>query len=98
MFKPLYLVSLIFIPTIATAKAADSPDRPNIVFLFADDQRADTIAAHGNPHIQTPNLDRPQGRPLLGESSRDSKQALASSKRLLFRCGPIPPAHASRSM
>ena len=33
-------------------------DRPNIVFLFADDQRADTIAAHGNPHIQTPHLDR----------------------------------------
>ena len=31
---------------------------PNIVFLFADDQRADTIAAHGNNHIQTPNLDR----------------------------------------
>jgi len=31
---------------------------PNIVFLFADDQRADTIAAHGNDHIQTPNLDR----------------------------------------
>ena len=34
-----------------------SSDRPNIVFLFADDQRADTIAAHGNPHIQTPHLD-----------------------------------------
>jgi arylsulfatase A-like enzyme len=33
-------------------------DRPNILFLFADDQRADTIAAHGNPHILTPNLDR----------------------------------------
>ena len=33
-------------------------ERPNIVFLFADDQRADTIAAHGNPHIQTPHLDR----------------------------------------
>jgi arylsulfatase A-like enzyme len=32
--------------------------RPNIVFLFADDQRADTISAHGNPHIQTPHLDR----------------------------------------
>ncbi len=31
---------------------------PNIVFLFADDQRADTIGAWGNPHIQTPNLDR----------------------------------------
>ena len=32
-------------------------DRPNIVFLFADDQRADTIAAHGNSNIKTPNLD-----------------------------------------
>jgi len=32
--------------------------KPNILFLFADDQRADTIAAHGNPHIRTPNLDR----------------------------------------
>ena len=33
-------------------------ERPNILFLFADDQRADTIGAWGNPHIQTPNLDR----------------------------------------
>jgi len=31
---------------------------PNIIFLFADDQRADTIGAHGNSHIRTPNLDR----------------------------------------
>ena len=37
---------------------AEEVSPPNIVFLFADDQRADTIAAHGNGHIQTPNLDR----------------------------------------
>ena len=37
---------------------SEGVDRPNIVFLFADDQRADTIAAHGNNRIQTPNLDR----------------------------------------
>jgi arylsulfatase A-like enzyme len=42
---------------VATARAA-SPARPNILFLFADDQRADTIAALGNPNIKTPNLDR----------------------------------------
>lgn len=35
-----------------------APSRPNILFLFADDMRADAIAAHGNPHIRTPNLDR----------------------------------------
>ncbi len=32
--------------------------RPNVLILFADDQRADTIAALGNPHIRTPHLDR----------------------------------------
>jgi arylsulfatase A-like enzyme len=37
---------------------AGEADRPNILFLFADDQRADTIAALGNPIIRTPNLDR----------------------------------------
>jgi arylsulfatase A-like enzyme len=31
---------------------------PNVLFLFTDDQRHDTIHALGNPHIKTPNLDR----------------------------------------
>src|SRR6185369_12259840 len=39
----------------ATTFAAD---KLNILFLFADDMRADTIAAHGNLHIRTPNLDQ----------------------------------------
>jgi arylsulfatase A-like enzyme len=39
-----------------SASAADS-QRPNVLFLFTDDQRTDTIAALGNPHIKTPNLD-----------------------------------------
>ncbi len=42
--------------TSGPAKCVDN--RPNILFLFADDQRADTIAALGNPVIKTPNLDR----------------------------------------
>jgi arylsulfatase A-like enzyme len=54
----------VLLPTVLAgpAKAVDQPlpkpKRPNIVLLFADDQRADTIGAHGNEHIQTPNLDR----------------------------------------
>lgn len=32
--------------------------KPNILFLFADDQRFDTIGALGNDEIKTPNLDR----------------------------------------
>lgn len=32
--------------------------KPNILFLLSDDQRADTIAAFGNKNIKTPNLDK----------------------------------------
>ena len=33
------------------------PDKPNILFIIADDQRWDTIGALGNPDVATPNLD-----------------------------------------
>ena len=32
--------------------------KPNIVFIITDQQRYDTIAAFGYPHVDTPNLDR----------------------------------------
>lgn len=42
----------------SAAQGQESPDRkPNILFIFTDDQRADTIAALGNPIIKTPALD-----------------------------------------
>jgi arylsulfatase A-like enzyme len=34
------------------------PNKPNILFLFTDDQRFDTIHALGNQEIITPNMDR----------------------------------------
>lgn len=47
---------------VSVAARAEEPrpaagKRPNVIFLFTDDQRTDTIAALGNPIIQTPNLD-----------------------------------------
>lgn len=37
---------------------ASAAEHPNILLLYADDQRFDTIHALGNTQIQTPNLDR----------------------------------------
>jgi arylsulfatase A-like enzyme len=50
----LALLALSALPFLAAAAAAT---KPNILILFADDQRADTIGAHGNPHIKTPVID-----------------------------------------
>jgi arylsulfatase A-like enzyme len=55
---PGWLAVLVFIGNRAFGAPELPPARPNVLFLFADDQRADTIAALGNPIIQTPNLDR----------------------------------------
>ena len=53
--KKFLLLAWLCLPALA---GAASPDRPNVLFFFCDDQQADTIAALGNKHIQTPNLDR----------------------------------------
>jgi arylsulfatase A-like enzyme len=55
--KLLFVLISWFTILVATPTFGADP-RPNVLFLFADDQRADTIAALGNPHIKTPNLDR----------------------------------------
>ena len=45
-------------PQSRPARFRGRAGRPNVLILFADDQRADTIAALGNATIRTPNLDR----------------------------------------
>lgn len=39
------------------AGAQPPAKKPHVIFLFADDQRADCIGALGNPHLKTPHLD-----------------------------------------
>jgi arylsulfatase A-like enzyme len=57
---PIALLGLLALFSGASAgRAAEQPrKRPNVIFIFTDDQRADTIHALGNKFIRTPNLDR----------------------------------------
>ena len=55
MKRLLIFSALVFLVWLTEVAGATS--QPNIVFLLTDDQRSDTIAALGNPHIETPNLD-----------------------------------------
>ena len=41
-----------------TPETSPTQNRPNILLIFADDQRADALGASGNPYINTPNLDQ----------------------------------------
>src|SRR5689334_1212856 len=42
----------------SAARAAAGGRKLNVVMVVADDQRNDTIAALGNDHVRTPNMDR----------------------------------------
>jgi arylsulfatase A-like enzyme len=49
----------IFVLALASFGYAQKPNsKPNVLFLFADDQRADALGINGNPYIQTPTIDQ----------------------------------------
>lgn len=47
-----FLAALAFVSSLHAA-----PEKPNVLILFADDWRFDTLGAAGNPIVKTPNLD-----------------------------------------
>ncbi len=55
LLRTIGLILCLLVPGVAASQAAAPP---NILFLFSDDQRADTIHAFGNAAIETPSLDR----------------------------------------
>ena len=57
MIRPYLLLTLAVFLSLSVRHTFGNDDRPNIVFIFADDQCFDTIHQSGNSEIQTPNLD-----------------------------------------
>ena len=55
--KPLTLISTYIILCTPT-HAQETIKRPNIIFLFADDQNTLSVGCYGNPEVQTPNMDK----------------------------------------
>jgi len=66
MQKNILLASCIavcngLLPNVNVAGNPSKTVRPNVLFLFADDQRADAIGCSGNSYIRTPNIDKLAG-------------------------------------
>src|SRR2546422_598300 len=51
------VISLL-VPAVVPLRAADSPARPNIIFILVDDLRWDALGCMGHPVAKTPNIDR----------------------------------------
>jgi hypothetical protein len=64
--------------------------RPNLLFLYTDEQAARTMAAYGNDLIDTPNLDRLANESLVFERTYVTQPVCTPSRSgWKFNCSPI---------
>jgi arylsulfatase len=66
-----------------------SRDRPNILWLCTDQQRSDTIHSLGNPHVNTPNIDRLVASGVAFENAF-SQSPVCTPSRAAFLTGRYP--------
>jgi choline-sulfatase len=90
------LLRLLPAQVAARSLAGGATARPNVLFLMTDQQRFDTIAALGNPHIYTPNLDRLAGRG-VSFTNAYSPCPVCVPARYTIRTGCEPPTTRSFS-
>jgi arylsulfatase A-like enzyme len=56
---PLLLLLCTTLPSLVLSSAAEpAATRPNVILVMTDDHGYGDIAAHGHPHVITPNMDR----------------------------------------
>ena len=73
--------SILLLFSMALAAEAIAQDRPNIVFIIADDMAWDDSGVYGNPEVSTPNIDR-----LAAQGMRFNQAFLTASSCSPSRC------------
>ena len=63
------LVALLAVFACLTNSGAFADERPNIIYLMTDDQRADSLGCMGNRIIQTPHIDQMASEGVLFENA-----------------------------
>ncbi len=54
----IFLIMFMYSSIGNTKQKSKHNEKPNVLFIFADDQRADALGCAGNTYIQTPNIDQ----------------------------------------
>lgn len=92
MVTRLLLTSALMLLAVGSASPADSPRRPNIIFILADDLGWGDLHCYGSRDAKTPNLDR------LAEQGTLFTQfytagSVCSPSRCGFFTGQVPARH-----
>ncbi|MFC1735659.1 sulfatase-like hydrolase/transferase [Candidatus Hydrogenedentota bacterium] len=68
--------------------------KPNLLFIFTDEQRADTLAAYGNTQIHMPNLNKLAAESTVFERTYVT-QAVCTPSRATIMTGLYPHTHGA---
>lgn len=68
----------------AKKKGKSKSERPNIVFLFSDDQRYDTLGCMGNKYIKTPHLDKLGHDGVIFDNHYDNTSICMASRAIVM--------------
>src|SRR5689334_20356040 len=91
-----WLPALVGLALLSSAGRADTPPRPNVVFILTDNQGAWTLGCYGNPDIRTPNIDRLARAGTLFTRCFSSN-AVCSPTRATYLTGLLPSQHGVHS-
>ena len=80
----LALWTLSFVVPPASTTAAPERSRPNVVFLYTDDQARWALGAYGNAEIRTPNLDRLARQGTLFRNAFTTTPVCSPSRAAMF--------------
>ena len=67
-------------------------DQPNLLFIFTDEQRYDTLAAYGNTHLAMPNLNRLAQESIVFDRTYVT-QSVCTPSRASLLTGLYPHSH-----
>ncbi len=71
-------------PIPCEAKKSKTAEKPNIIFLFTDQHRADVFSYTGNPDVQTPNFDKMAENGVVFDRAYSQDAVSGPSRNSLF--------------
>ncbi|HEX4130611.1 MAG TPA: sulfatase-like hydrolase/transferase [Pirellulales bacterium] len=89
------LADTLLLVTLSTACLFAGAKRPNVLFIMADQHRADCLGAAGNKFIRTPQLDRLAARSALFTNAFVQSPVCVPSRASFFT-GRYPHSHKNR--